>query len=271
MRIDFGSYITRLKTGAAIGAVGAALAFSGASASADIVVPGQLINVDWNGNGGGPAPGNNPGTFDGDLSNGTFTADSVNFVDSDAANNDIWNGVADAEGVNASLSSVVDSAGTVVDGVTVSWAAFDGSYNNYSNRGDDITLGPNADVLVGNPGNADASVTISGLVANGSYDITAIAGFNISRYTIGGSSQIAAQFGGGNNPDNFVEFSSVTASADGDIVIGVDSAVGGRFDIGGLQITGDFGSVVGVPEPGSAAVLGVASLFGLLRRRRKNG
>ncbi len=236
----------------------AALALGAANAAT--VVSNQLINIDFGTAGsGGVGADPNPGHFAGDLEIGnvsTATEESVNWIDS-VAGNDFWNG--DGTATNDSIVGLLDSTGATT-GVNVSWSGFGFSYDNYFNgrSGNLPSNGPNGDGIFTSNNNVDiGTVTFSGLVPGGLYNLTYISAFDASELTINGGTPVTVGGFGPSSGQQFWEFTNVTATG-GSITLTLD---GERSDsLGGLQLNQ-------VPEPSSTLLVGLAGL-GLLVRRR---
>ncbi|MGB0990855.1 MAG: PEP-CTERM sorting domain-containing protein [Akkermansiaceae bacterium] len=243
----------KLKTGAIIGAT---VACTAVAATAATTVTGQLVNVDFDGTGGvGADP--SPRTFDGDLTNGPATADSISWVDS-TTGNDTWNGTIDA--TSGTATSLLDSTGAVTT-VNVSWSGFNFTYDNYGNNrlGNTKTNGPNGDGFFTSNNNTNVgSVTISGLVDGGLYNLSVIGAGDETDVTVGGSTQTMATWNSGTNPDQYVDFLNVVATG-GSITYTVSGA--NSDATGGFQINA-------VPEPSSLSLLGLSALSLAFRRKR---
>ena len=245
------SYTQKLKSGALLGAT---LACSAAAVSAASTVTNQLVNVDFDGTGGiGTSP--SPRTFDGDLTSTADTGNSIAWIDS-AAGNDTWNGTPDA--TSGSLNSLLDSTGGVT-AINVSWSGFNFTYNNYGNgrSGNGVTNGPDGDgFFTSNDTTNVGSVTITGLLDGGIYNLSVIGAGDETDVHVGASTQTLAGFITPNAHN--VVFNNVVATG-GSITYTVD---GDRSDAtGGFQITK-------VPEPSSTALLGLSAMVLAFRRKR---
>lgn len=116
-----------------------------------------------------------------------------------------------------------------------------------------------------------ATITISGLAANGAYDLHFVslgddAGQGGS-FTIGGDTKTAAATDASNSVltegDNFVSFTNVLADGTGEVSVTWTTLTGSGFGVlNGFQI-------VEVPEPASLALIG-GGLLALASRRRRD-
>jgi hypothetical protein len=194
----------------------------------------------------------------------------------------------------------------VVGGLSESWNQASGTYTglvdstggsstiNISGLSGGTDEGPATSIFTGNSNQFgkgdDQTISFSGLVNNGVYDIyiyalshntgswenpsnteRASGAFTTSNVSGNGSSQSLDNGITGTNAttftagSNYVKFQSIVADGSGNISIianATDGAGATRLHINGLQL-------VAVPEP-SAALLGAVGVLGLLRRRRFN-
>ena len=228
----------------------AAAAFLAATSQADV------INIDFNTNIGVPtlAP------YAGASANGPIASASV------------WNQFTLSSPPNGqSMNNLLDDSGTPT---TVAVAFGTGWTGSYDNTGPNNLQRDRAYTSGGGTG----TFTVSGLNPGGTYNLALFVDDNSSGsiatdFTIGATTMMAFGGSAGTNVDGPLTFtagethalfSGISASVDGDITISTTQAAGSTFgSFPGLQIEGSF-----IPEPSSAALLGLGGLALILRRRK---
>ena len=248
MKFDWKRYLARWRRYGIAGAVGGAVALGAGSSYGVTVVPGQLINVDFNGASSFGFP-SNPGTFNGDLTQSEATAASVNWVD-ETPGDDTWNGINDPRWVepgdgSGSFEDLSDSTGAAT-GVNLSWGAFTRSYANYNNSrwGNPTTWGPNADGWMIQFNEGDLVFSFTGLVENGVYGVTAIGVEDPITVTVGGTTLTSGAWPG--DLSNYVEFTGATADDTGELIVTLEDIVPWVDKIGGFQILASSPTLISV-------------------------
>jgi len=175
-------------------------------------------------------------------SSGTYDANSVNWGNYSPFS---WNSLADEQAntgypatpyANLFASMIVSHTAGVVDTVTLSGLAPDGSYNLYVYSAGDLNLASGA-----TPGQRTSTFSVNGITQ------TCV-------WTSGVSTLV--------NGVDYLEFNAV-ADGSGMLVINYgNSANGDETDFNGLQLQS-------VPEPGTFAMIGAAMTFFLVGRRNR--